>query len=170
MASTKNLAYDLSYDEDYVSTSPKKLNEINKSKTISYAKSQGTISNINTQIKNKIASKNKVALIGTVLLISGLFGTLSYRYNLISEKNLQIQRLNIELNDVQAELTNAEIALSGMVDIEEIEAYAKQQLGMKEMSKNQIVYVETDTNTSIISPDKENLFEKIGGFFSRLFN
>lgn len=166
MASTKNLAYDLDYEQNYVTTSPRRLDNDRKS----YKMPQRTISNINTQVRNKIASKSKASIVGSVLLVSGLLGVLSYRYNLISEKNLHIQRLNIALNEVQAELTSAEIALSGVVDIEEIEAYAKQQLGMKEMSKNQIVYVETDTKTSIISPNEENLFEKIGNFFSKMFN
>lgn len=168
MASSKNLAYNLDYESSYVTTSPKKIieNTDNNSK-ISTAKKNFAI---NLQIKKRLAVKSKVAVLGTILLISGLFGILSYRYNVISEKNLKIQRLNIALNEVRTELTNAEIALSIMVDIEEIEAYAKQQLGMKEMSKNQIVYVETDTTTSIMSPDEETLQDKIANFFTKLFN
>lgn len=168
MTSAKNLAYDLDYEQDYLTTSPKKIGDSRSGN--SNVKSSRRISSINAQIKNKIASKSKAAMIGSVLLVTGLFAILSCRYNVISEKNLEIQRLNITLNEVQTELTNAEIALSGMVDIEEIEAYAKQQLGMKEMSKNQIIYVETESDTSIISPSEENLFEKISNFFSRLFN
>lgn len=169
MASSKNLAYNLDYENSYVTTSPKKQMDSEYKKVCDNNKSR-TMSNINAHINNKLATKNKFSMFVTILIISTLFAILSCRYNVISEKNLTIQRLNIDLAEAQTELTNAQIALSGMVDIEEIESYAKQQLGMREISKNQIVYVETDTMTGFDSPTEETIFEKIENFVLKLFN
>lgn len=96
--------------------------------------------------KNKAKKANKTSLVITTLLIFGMLIVINYRYNIISEKNLEVQRLQLEEAEVNALVTNAEIEYSKMVDIVEVEAYAKQQLGMQEPEKSQMVYVGSEYN------------------------
>lgn len=96
--------------------------------------------------KNKAKKANKTSLVITTLLIFGMLIVINYRYNIISEKNLEVQRLQIAEAEANALVTNAEIEYSKMVDIVEVEAYAKQQLGMQEPEKSQMVYVGSEYN------------------------
>lgn len=96
--------------------------------------------------KNKAKKANKTSLVITTLLIFGMLIVINYRYNIISEKNLEVQRLQLEEAEANALVTNAEIEYSKMVDIVEVEAYAKQQLGMQEPEKSQMVYVGSEYN------------------------
>lgn len=130
-------------------------------------------------IKNKNLKKikarkaNKTSLVVTTLLIFVMLVVVNYRYNIISEKNLTVQKLQIAESEAAALLTNAGIEYSKMVDIVEVEAYAKQQLGMQEPEKSQMVYVgsnfdgkkvSSSTNSGITSVI-DTIIQKINEIF-----
>lgn len=101
--------------------------------------------------KIKARKANKTSLTVSTLLIFAMLVVVSYRYNIISEKNLTVQKLQIAETEANDLLTNAEIEYSKMVDIVEVEAYAKQQLGMQEPEKNQMVYIGSEYDGKTIS-------------------
>jgi len=120
-------------------------------------------------IKNKNFSKNvkskanRASLVFATLCIFAMLVVINYRYNIISEKNLRVQRLQIAQVEAEGLLTAAEVEYSKMIDIVEVEAYAKQQLGMQEPEKNQMIYLGSEYNKQIVKNDSE-------GFFSNLLN
>lgn len=116
--------------------------------------------NVSNKSKNKVS---KVSLVFSTLCIFAMLVIISYRYNLISEKNLTVQRLEMSQIEAEALLTAAEVDYSKMVDIVEVEAYAKQQLGMQEPEKSQMVYLGSDYNKPIVANNTQ-------GFFSNLLN
>lgn len=101
--------------------------------------------------KAKARKANKTSLVVTTLLIFAMLVVVNYRYNIISEKNLTVQKLQIAESEAASLLTNAGIEYSKMVDIVEVEAYAKQQLGMQEPEKSQMVYVGSNFDTKTVS-------------------
>lgn len=99
---------------------------------------------------------------------------LTYRYNLISEKNLQAQELKEELAAAESALLNAKIDVEQQTDLNKIEAYAKQQLGMQKPDKNQTIYVDTSNTAQTIETTEEttlidNIVNSIKNFINNIF-
>ena len=81
---------------------------------------------------------------------------------MISEKNLEVQNLKKELNKVESGLVSSQIDVEQGTDLNKIEAYAKQQLGMQKPDKNQTIYVDTSIDEGTTQVEKTlNVFEKI---------
>lgn len=153
MISDRNYAYDLSMVEPLRKTKQEVARDF---KIIKGNKKTNT----KNQQKAKVAIKsNKVSLIITTLSIFSMLIILSFRYNLISEKNLQLQRLSIEESKANALFTTTEIQVDKTIDEEFIESFAKQQLGMQKPEKSQIVYIDS-TNDTKIDIVKQNSFLK----------
>lgn len=103
----------------------------------------------------KVNSKSKTfGVVCGVLCAFGMTIIMSYRYNLINEKNLAAIGLKSDLEAAQADLLNAQIAVEQSTNLTEVEAYAKQKLGMQKPDKNQIIYVDTSDVSSNMSVNK----------------
>lgn len=115
------------------------------------------------KLNNKTKANYKLSLIFTTLFVFTMLFIVSYRYNIISEKNLKLQRLNIEETGVQASLLETEVKASQNTDMNYIESYAKQQLGMQKPEKNQMIYINTNYEPKIETIKKSNTFIKTMG-------
>lgn len=120
--------------------------------------------------KTKARKANKTSLVVATLLIFAMLVVVNYRYNIISEKNLTVQKLLMEEAEANALLTNAEIEYSKMVDIVEVEAYAKQQLGMQEPEKSQMVYVSSEYTGRTNSISSESGFAHVINIIKQKIN
>lgn len=124
---------------------------------------------------NSKAKANKNAKVVMCILCGFTMGMIiTYRYNMISEKNLKVQELKSELAAVEANLLNAQIEVEQNTDLNKIEAYAKQQLGMQKPDKNQTIYIDTsktmnsieiNNDTSVI----EDLIQNVKDMISKIF-
>ena len=129
----------------------------------------------NSRIEKKsIKAQNKMALFPFILGIFVMTLILSVRYTKINEKNVESMNLKSELEKSEAALFNAKIAVEQSTDIDKIEAYAKQQLGMQKPTKNQIIYVDTSEDIGtveiikskdIFSEVKSNILNFINNIF-----
>ena len=102
---------------------------------------KNNISKRSKQAKTKVQAKRKLANMSTVVVILCFFAMamiITYRYNLISEKNLNSQKLKKELEEVESALITSQIDVEQNTDVSQIEAYAKQK-----PDKNQTIYVNT---------------------------
>lgn len=100
----------------------------------------------------------------TVFMISCLFVMLmiiTYRFNVISESNLTLQNLKTELERVQSNLAATEMGVEQSTNLTQIEAYAKQKLGMQKPDKNQVVYIDTAKDTSIVKETNQSFVDEI---------
>ena len=87
---------------------------------------------------------------------------ITIRYTIINEKNLQTISLKSDLEKVESNLFSSKIAVEQNTDLTKIEAYAKQKLGMQKPTKNQIIYVDTSENTSVVEMAKDkSIFEGV---------
>ena len=112
--------------------------------------------------RNQTKAKHNVSIIFFILSIFAVAMVITYRYNMISEKNFQAQNLQSELTKVESALVTSQIEVEQGTDLDKIEDYAKQQLGMQKPDKNQTIYVDTSTsNTSVEVGEIENIFTKI---------
>lgn len=133
------------YDYNYTSTAP--LEEVKRSvKT-------------NTKVLKK--SKIHAKTILYILAVFVLFMATVYRTNLITEKNMSVIKLKSELESVDSKLAHSKIKLEQNTNVKEIEAYAKQKLGMQKPDKNQIVYVDSSKQSSVIVKEDATFFDKV---------
>lgn len=123
--------------------------------------------NRNKKVKKKTVKKaaqvQKIE-VKTVCVIACLFVMLmiiTYRFNIISESNLTLQTLKNELERVQSNLAVAEMNIEQSTDLAKIEAYAKQKLGMQKPDKNQVIYIDSSKETSIVKMKNESFVDKI---------
>ena len=113
----------------------------------------------NQKNKKEINAKTRLSSVAIVVSVFVMALILVYRYNVINEKNLKSQSLSDELSKAEASLVTAQIEVEKNTDLNEVESYAKQKLGMQKPSKNQTIYVDTSkTSNSIeIQNDKSSL-------------
>lgn len=136
------------YNNDYVKVAPSRKNvKTGKNK-------------VNSKQAKK--AKNNASAIVFILSVFAMTLILTYRYNIISEKNLEVQTLKEELTKIESGLVSSQIDVEQGTDLNKIEAYAKQQLGMQKPDKNQTIYVDTSIEEGTTQVEKTlNLFEKI---------
>lgn len=144
MIGNQNLAYDLE-------VAPKKEYVPNK-KDFKVIKS-----NVNKKVK---AKKSKLSLVLTVTALFSMLIIVSLRYNVISEKNLELQRLQMEETDVNSVLAMTEIEVEKTIDKDTVESYAKQQLGMQKPEKSQMIYINSEYETKVESVENNNIIQK----------
>lgn len=115
----------------------------------------------NTESKGQISLKTKAS---TVLMIVALFSALLlivHRYNIISERNYTVQNLKKQVDSSKASETEAQIEVEQGTDLNSIEAYAKQQLGMQKPTKNQMIYIDNSQNTSVKNTQNTTVIDKV---------
>lgn len=114
------------------------------------------------KVEKKINNKSKVRLVASIITVFSMLMVITYRYNLINEKNLEVQSLKKEYKRVAAEVSLAQIELEQHLNLSMVENYAKQKLGMQKPEKNQIIYVDTRQEEYINNAEENNdFFEQI---------
>lgn len=123
--------------------------------------------------KNTISKKNKATLVLTTLAIFAMFMVITYRYNVISEKNLHVQQLKDDLEIAKSELATTQIAMEEMMNETEVESYAKQQLGMQKPEKSQLIYINMENEETVQKVSASNiimsLVEKVKSAINDIF-
>lgn len=112
--------------------------------------------------RKTMSKKAKTKAMIWVLSMFVMFMAVIYRYNTISEKNIEVQGLKENLGSIEASLAKSQIALEQSTDLNSIEGYAKQQLGMQKPDKNQIIYIDNSNNDSIkIKEENTTVIDKV---------
>ena len=122
----------------------------------------------------KLKRKSNILIFSFILTAFAMTMLITYRFNVISEKNLKAQELKDELNSVEAALLNSQIDVEQNTNLDEIEAYAKQKLGMQKPDKNQTVYIDTSDSTAEVEEGEslnfiEKIIEQIKDFINKIF-
>ena len=156
-----------SYGLDYVAGSLAKKYEEEQQTEIQYERFVRQKEKAVVRPQMSTASKVKWTLAVVVGFLAVL--TVTYRYNMISEANLKAIKLKSELETVSSQLSLAIMNVEQGANLSEIEAYAKQKLGMQKPDKNQIVYVDSSnvaSNMETSSSEVANSFlDKVKNFF-----
>ncbi len=116
----------------------------------------------NDKRNNAGVKKSKAALVPFILGIFVMTLIITCRYTIINEKNLESMNLKSDLQKAESILFSTKIAVEQNTDLNKIESYAKQQLGMQKPAKNQIIYVDTSENIGTIE------FAESTDFFSNV--
>lgn len=95
---------------------------------------------------------------------------LTYRFSLINEKNLEVQNLMNRLEIVSSEVATSQIEVDTNTDLNAVEAYAKQQLGMRKADSSQTVYIDTSETINKIQVNQETtMIDKMINYIKGIF-
>lgn len=120
--------------------------------------------------RQKMQRKKNAAMVAFILCGFSMAMIITYRFGLINEKNLEVQELMNKLEIVSSEAVTSQIEVDQNTDLNAIEAYAKQQLGMKKADSSQTVYVDTSQTTNKIQVNKETtIIDKIINYIKSIF-
>ena len=122
---------------------------------------KNTVKKLQTASNIKAKKKTELSLVLSVVAMFAMFIILSYRTNIISEKNLELQRLAIKADNANAVLATTEVNVSRVIDKDKVETYAKQQLGMQKPEKSQLVYINSNYETKVESVNEGNIISKV---------
>lgn len=126
------------------------------------------------KVESKAKAKKNAKMVMFILCSFTMGMLITYRYNIISEKNLQAQELKSELAAVEANLLNKQIEVEQNTELSKIEAYAKQQLGMQKPDKNQTIYIDTSKAMNSVEVNSqmstiEKLLQSIKDIINKIF-
>ena len=81
------------------------------------------------------------------------------------------QQLKSDLEAVEANLLTAKIAVDQNTNLDYIDSYAKQKLGMQKPTSSQTIYVDTSNITQVVEVNKnlnviENIISKVKGLLN----
>lgn len=145
-------------------------------KKLEYVEEKKKVVRNNKQNSNKksVKTKTKTSSIAMILFIFSMALVLVYRYNVINEKNLESQSLADDLIKAESALLTSQIEVDQSTDLNQIEAYAKQKLGMQKPDKNQTIYVDTSKTSNSVEVQSDttflqNITDKISNFFDEIF-
>jgi cell division protein FtsB len=111
-------------------------------------------------------AENRALIMISIIFVFSMIMLITYRYNVISEKNLVTQNLKSELETAESNLLAAKIAVEQDTNLDYIEAYAKQKLGMQKPTSSQTIYVDTSNITQVVEVNEnlsviENIVNKV---------
>lgn len=143
-------------------------------KKIEYDYNKSNKPKIKKNVSNKKAKKTRTSSVVLVLGIFSMALVLVYRYNVINEKNLESQALANDLTKIESTLFSSQMDVEQNTDLNQIEDYAKQKLGMQKPDKNQTIYVDTSKSSNLVKVKNDtsfiqNITEKISEFFNKIF-
>lgn len=106
----------------------------------------------------------KVFMIGAVALI--MFGIVIYSYVQLNEVYSDISDATTELDELQSENVRMQTELEGQASLSNIKEYAEDELGLQQLDKSQIQYVEVQTEDEVeIDEEDQNIFVTIKNKF-----
>lgn len=128
------------------------------------------VSRQTAQKRQQAQRRNVVAALALIFSVFIMSMMLTSRYSKINELNLEVQNLINELEIVSSEVATSQIAVDQNTDLNSIEAYAKQQLGMKKADSSQTVYIDTSESINKIQVNHETTFiDKIINYIKGIF-
>ena len=128
------------------------------------------VSRENSVRRQQVQRKKNASMVAFILCGFAMAIVITYRFSLINEKNLEVQKLMNELENVSSEAVTSQIDVDQNTDLNAIEAYAKQQLGMKKADSSQTVYVDTSQAINKVQVNQETtIIEKIINYIKSIF-
>ena len=116
---------------------------------------------------NKRGAALRVFLAGVMALI--LFSVVINSYVQLNEVYTEISAANTQLGELRSENVRMQTELEGKASISNIKDYAEQYLGLQQLEKSQIQYIQSQTEDEVvIDAEQQNIFVTIKHWFEDL--
>ncbi len=144
----------------------KKSNKVDKNKK-EVRKQESKSINQNKKMSKEDVNK-KVKLVCYIVFGFAVLFTISYRNSIINEKFNHKENLKAELAEIQKTNEQLEVGIENELNLTNVEAIAKEKLGMSKLSNEQKVYISLPkkeyiepTSEGILEAENQNVYEKV---------
>jgi len=115
-------------------------------------------------VSSKRGQAAKVFIIGALALL--LFSVVINSYVQLNKAYLDISEAQTQLSKLRSENVRMQTELEGKASISNIKEYAENYLGMQQLDKSQIEYIEIQTEDSVeVVEEDQNIFIRIKNWF-----
>lgn len=126
--------------------------------------------------KQRVNNKIKVKVVFAFMVLFVLSGLVMYRYALITDLNYKINSKMNELTEIKNENTRLGVKIERELDLQKIQKFAEENLGMQKPDKSQCTFVKVPRSdfTTASSNDEgkgrsgNNIFEELLGKVDKL--
>ena len=126
--------------------------------------------------KLKKEREMKIKIVLYLLVGFAIFFGISYRNAQIDESFDKVQTLKAELESIEKENAQLEVAIESSLNLTNLEQQARNILGMKKLTNKQTEYItlpKTDyieaASEQVVIEEEPGILEKIGDFISQMF-
>lgn len=120
-------------------------------RTTKTTKKQSKVKTVNIKMQKRV-------IVG-LLLSFALLMFITYRGNIINEKNLALAQMKKDIKTQNDAIVALKLDIEKTNDLNVIEQYAKEKLGMQKPQDNQIVYLDLGAQDHIAKTDDNTLTE-----------
>ena len=143
-----------SYNYEY-GTTPKKLKPSENNKKQNKYNEQLEINKKQRQDAIKLEKKKHNKNIAFIIAVFLILLVISYRSSLINEKFSNIQKNKSTLASLQKTNDQLKVSIEESLNLKNVEATAKEKLGMQKLDNEQKVFVSLDKKDYIIASNEE---------------
>ena len=166
-----------SYNRYEYETSPRKLEPYYApKKKINKVPPKKQVNKKAEQEKLKKERKMKIKIVIYLIIGFAIFFGISYRNAQIDENFDKVQTLKSELESIEKENAQLEVAIESSLNLTNLEQQARNILGMKKLTNKQTEYItlpKTDyieaASEQVVIEEEPGMLEKIGNFISQIF-
>lgn len=170
------------YNRYQYETSPRKVEPIKEPQRKQYMPKKSSTRNIkvkqeeqakqNIQLAKKKAKMVFYLVIGFVVLFA-----IGYRNSQINEAFTKKQNLEKQISQLQKENEQLEVSIQNGLNLSQIEALAKEKLGMQKLTGSQTNYIdlpkkdyiEAGNEEVILEEEEQNILERIIAYIKNIF-
>ena len=166
-----------SYNRYEYETSPRKLEPYYApKKKISKVPPKKQVNKKAQYEKLKKEREMKFKIVMFLIIGFAVFFGISYRNAQIDESFDKVQTLKAELESIEKENAQLEVAIESSLNLTNLEQQARNLLGMKKLTNKQTEYItlpKTDyieaASEQVVIEEEPGMLEKIGNFISQMF-
>jgi len=166
-----------SYNRYEYETSPRKLEPYYApKKKINKVPPKKQVNKKAEQEKLKKEREMKIKIVIYLIIGFAIFFGISYRNAQIDENFDKVQTLKSELESIEKENAQLEVAIESSLNLTNLEQQARNILGMKKLTNKQTEYItlpKTDyieaASEQVVIEEEPGMLEKIGNFISQIF-
>ncbi len=164
-----------SYNRYQYETSPRKLEPVIEPQRLPRTpKKPSTASKKNKQEQvakaKKIAAKTKAKMVTYLVVGFGVLYAISFQNSQINEAFTKKQSLERKISQVKKENEQLEVSIQNSLNLSQIEALAKERLGMQKLTNKQTIYIDLPKKDYVEAGSKEVKIEENEGFLDSIIN
>jgi len=116
--------------------------------------------------KRRVNNKLKIKVVFAFMVVFALCGFVMYRYALITDLNYKINTKMNALTQMKNENTRLNVKIERELDLQKVQKFAQENLGMQKPDKSQYVFVKVPrcdftTASNIEEGEKSGVFENL---------
>lgn len=164
-----------SYNRYQYETSPRKLKPREEPQRLPIKPKKSSTSKKKTKQEEvsktkQLQAKTKVRAVIYLVVGFAILYAVGFRNSQISEAFSKKQSIEKQISQVKKENEQLEVSIQNSLNLTQVEALAKERLGMQKLSDRQTIYIDLPKKDYVEPGSEEVMIEESEGFFDSIIN